>query len=44
MLIRYDFPEDNGQSNNPIQIDADSIEVNEGEDGIEVHGKIRIVF
>ena len=44
MLIRYDIPEDNGQSNNPIQIDAGSIEVNEGEDGIEVHGKIRIVF
>jgi len=44
MLIRYDIPEDNEQSNTPIQIDADSIEVNEGEDGIDVHGKIRIVF
>lgn len=43
MLIRYDVPEGNGQVK-PIQIDADSIRVNEGEDGIEVHGKIRIVF
>jgi hypothetical protein len=43
LMIRYDSPE-NGQKNNPIQIDAESIKVNEGEDGLDVHGRIKLVF
>jgi hypothetical protein len=43
MLIRYDVPEDNGP-NIPIQINADSIKVNAGKDGIDVQGRIKVVF
>jgi hypothetical protein len=44
LLIRYDTPENGGQNNNPIQIDTESIKVNEGDDGLDVHGRIKIVF
>lgn len=43
MLIRYDIPEDSGR-NIPIQIDAGSIKINGGDDGIDVQGRIKIVF
>jgi hypothetical protein len=43
MLIRYDIAEDNTQQS-PIQIDTERIDINEGNDGIEVHGRIKIVF
>ena len=45
LLVRYDMPEnDGGQKNLPIQIDTDSIKVNDGDDGLEVNGRIKIVF
>jgi hypothetical protein len=44
LLVRYDTPENGGQKNVPIQIDTDSIKVNDGDDGLEVHGRIKIVF
>lgn len=44
LLVRYDIPENGGQKNVPIQIDTDSIKVNDGDDGLEVHGRINIVF
>lgn len=44
VLLRYDTPENGGQKNIPIQIDTDSIKVNDGDDGLEVHGRIKIVF
>jgi hypothetical protein len=43
MLIRYDHPEDNSR-NNPIQIDIESIKVNGGKDGIDVQGRVSLVF
>jgi hypothetical protein len=43
MLIRYDIPENNGQDK-PIQIDTDTIEINGGEDGIEVHGRLKVIL
>jgi hypothetical protein len=44
LLVRHDTPENGGQRNVPIQIDTDSIKVNDGDDGLEVHGRIKIVF
>lgn len=44
MLIRYDVQEDNEQKNIPIQINAESIRINGGNDGIDVHGRVKIVF
>jgi hypothetical protein len=43
LLLRYDEPE-NGVKKNVIQIDTDSIKVNDGDDGLEVHGRIKMVF
>lgn len=43
MLIRYDVPEDKG-IDVPIQIDAESIKINGGEDGIDVQGRIKVLF
>jgi hypothetical protein len=43
MLIRYDVPEDNGPGI-PIQIDAESIKINGGNGGIDVQGRIKVVF
>jgi hypothetical protein len=43
MLIRYDVPEGNGMDV-PIQIDAESIKINGGEDGIDVQGRIKVLF
>ncbi len=43
MLIRYDLFEDN-TVNNPIQVDTESIKVNGGNDGIDVHGRVSMVF
>lgn len=43
MLLRYDIPEYNDQKN-PIHIETESIKVNGGNDGIDIHGRIRIVF
>jgi hypothetical protein len=45
LLVRYDIPENGGgQENVPIQIDTDSIKVNDGDDGLEVYGRIKIIF
>ena len=44
LLIRYDISENGGQNNNSIQIDTESIKINEGDDGLDVHGRIKIVF
>jgi hypothetical protein len=43
MLIRYDVPEGNG-IDVPIQIDAESIKINGGEDGIDIQGRIKVLF
>jgi hypothetical protein len=43
MLIRYDVPEGNGPDI-PIQIDAESIKINGGNGGIDVQGRIKVVF
>ncbi|HEY7110692.1 MAG TPA: hypothetical protein VH415_14805 [Nitrososphaeraceae archaeon] len=43
MILRYDIPESH-VTNTPIQIDTESIKVNGGEDGIDVHGRIRVLF
>lgn len=43
MLIRYDVPEGNGMDV-PIQIDAESIKKNGGDDGIDVQGRIKVLF
>jgi hypothetical protein len=44
LLIRYDTPENREQYHAPIQIDTESIEVNDGGDGLEVYGRIKILF
>ena len=43
MLIRYDVLEGNGMDA-PIQIDAESIKINGGDDGIDVQGRIKVLF
>ena len=43
MTQRYEIPESYA-TNTPIQIDTDSIKVNGGDDGIDVHGRVRVLF
>jgi hypothetical protein len=43
MLIRYDVPEENG-IDIPTRLDAESIRMNGGKDGIDVQGRIKILF
>ena len=44
LLIRYDTSENGAQNNKSIQIDTESIKINKGDDGLDVHGRIKIVF